>query len=474
MSPRSPSTAASAADPAGTTPEPEPRSRPRPRCRAPRPSAADQQRQVERDRAAPRPPGTARPAGAARSSAPPSAPRRHGRRLQHLRRGRCGRPAPRPPAACRTRSPSGTSPCQHRRQRRLVQLQHDPRVRQPAGHVGDVPADALGQRLDQVAGRAGVGDGLVAVVQLDRGGERPRAGDLQLQRPGVVLGEVLESVEVAGEEVERAPQVPARRGRPAASRTAAGRPAGRRGTRVPRPIMSAPAPRAGSSGTCGRSGSSPSTVLVASAGSVPGIDPTPVATPASCCSVTAATLAPRGIVGARRQHDRHVRGTRAGGRPGRPPALLLDAADRRVRDGAAGRLPRPDVDRRRAGRRRSGHRRDPLPSCRPGSRSRRCGSGPGAAPAVLGLPASALRDQRVPLAELWPDAPALAAGSAARPTGSRCWRTRSAGGSPTRRPSTRSPSPSAAGWPADRVGRAWSRSWRGGPGCPSGSCTAGA
>jgi len=33
---------------------------------------------------------------------------------------------------------------------------------------------------------------------------------------------------------------------------------------------------------------------------------------------------------------------------------------------------------------------------------------PGAAPAVLGLPASALRDQRVPLAELWPDAPALA------------------------------------------------------------------
>jgi AraC-like DNA-binding protein len=32
---------------------------------------------------------------------------------------------------------------------------------------------------------------------------------------------------------------------------------------------------------------------------------------------------------------------------------------------------------------------------------------PGAAPAVLGLPASELRDQRVPLTELWPDAPAL-------------------------------------------------------------------
>jgi AraC-like DNA-binding protein len=33
---------------------------------------------------------------------------------------------------------------------------------------------------------------------------------------------------------------------------------------------------------------------------------------------------------------------------------------------------------------------------------------PGAAPAVLGLPASALLDQRVPLVELWPEAPALA------------------------------------------------------------------
>ncbi|HEY6744423.1 MAG TPA: DUF6597 domain-containing transcriptional factor [Mycobacteriales bacterium] len=32
---------------------------------------------------------------------------------------------------------------------------------------------------------------------------------------------------------------------------------------------------------------------------------------------------------------------------------------------------------------------------------------PGAAPAVLGLPASELRDQRVPLAELWPDATRL-------------------------------------------------------------------
>ena len=49
-----------------------------------------------------------------------------------------------------------------------------------------------------------------------------------------------------------------------------------------------------------------------------------------------------------------------------------------------------------------------MPSCRPGVEIAALRFRPGAAPAVLGLPASALRDQRVPLAELWPDAPALA------------------------------------------------------------------
>ena len=47
-----------------------------------------------------------------------------------------------------------------------------------------------------------------------------------------------------------------------------------------RPVRSAPGPRAGSSGRCGRSGSSPAMTRIASAGSVPGIEPIPVALPA--------------------------------------------------------------------------------------------------------------------------------------------------------------------------------------------------
>src|SRR5918995_4840835 len=48
-----------------------------------------------------------------------------------------------------------------------------------------------------------------------------------------------------------------------------------------RPIMSAPTPRAGSSGRCGSSGSSPTTTAAASAGAAPGSEPTPVAAPAA-------------------------------------------------------------------------------------------------------------------------------------------------------------------------------------------------
>ena len=44
-----------------------------------------------------------------------------------------------------------------------------------------------------------------------------------------------------------------------------------------RPVRSAPGPRSGSSARCGKSGSSPRMIRVASAGSVPGMEPTPVA-----------------------------------------------------------------------------------------------------------------------------------------------------------------------------------------------------
>ena len=47
-----------------------------------------------------------------------------------------------------------------------------------------------------------------------------------------------------------------------------------------RPVRSAPGPRSGSSGRCGKSGSSPAMTRIASAGLVPGIEPIPVALPA--------------------------------------------------------------------------------------------------------------------------------------------------------------------------------------------------
>src|SRR5579863_24594 len=46
-----------------------------------------------------------------------------------------------------------------------------------------------------------------------------------------------------------------------------------------RPVRSAPGPRSGSSGRYGKSGSSPVMTRIASPGSVPGIEPIPVALP---------------------------------------------------------------------------------------------------------------------------------------------------------------------------------------------------
>ena len=241
---------------------------------------------------------------------------------------------------------------------------------------------------------------------------------------------------------------------------------------VPRPIMSAPTPRAGNSGTCGRSGSSPSTVLVASAGSVPGIDPTPVATPANCCSVTAATLSgprlsvPSGnVTGMYAEHApaadlvRYLRCSwtrRTGGSGSVLPDGCLDLMWINGELVVAG----PDTVAARA----------ELPA---GVEIAAVRFRPGAAPAVLGPP----RPHCATCGCRWPSSGRTRrcwpAGSAPRPTGSRCWRTRSAGASPTPRPSTRSPSPSAAGWPTGRRAGVVAELARR-AGCPSGSCTAGA
>ena len=56
------------------------------------------------------------------------------------------------------------------------------RRRHPAAHVGDVVAQPLGERLRQLAAGAVVGEHLVAARPLDRRGERPRPGDLDLER----------------------------------------------------------------------------------------------------------------------------------------------------------------------------------------------------------------------------------------------------------------------------------------------------
>ena len=61
-------------------------------------------------------------------------------------------------------------------------------ARDPAAHVGDVVAQALGERLGQLAAGAVVGQHPVAARPLDRRGQRPRAGDLDLERAGVALG----------------------------------------------------------------------------------------------------------------------------------------------------------------------------------------------------------------------------------------------------------------------------------------------
>ncbi len=107
----------------------------------------------------------------------------------------------------------GHPPGHDRRQRGLVDLHDEPvDARQPAAYVVDVGEHALGQPLGQVAAGAGVAEHPVAARLLDGGGQGPRAGHLDLERAGVVLGLLLEPVEVLGEQAARAAVVdPGRR-----------------------------------------------------------------------------------------------------------------------------------------------------------------------------------------------------------------------------------------------------------------------
>jgi hypothetical protein len=90
---------------------------------------------------------------------------------------------------------------EHRGQGRLVELDDDVRAG-PLAHLGDVSAQALGERLGELPQRARVGDHPVAARQLDLRGQRPRAGHLHLhqRRAGAgLLDRLLQRVEVAAQ-----------------------------------------------------------------------------------------------------------------------------------------------------------------------------------------------------------------------------------------------------------------------------------
>ena len=72
--------------------------------------------------------------------------------------------------------------------------------RQPAAQVGDVDGEPLGQRLRELAPGTEVGEHLVPARPLDGRGQRPRSGDLDLERAGVLLRLLLQPVEILGEQ----------------------------------------------------------------------------------------------------------------------------------------------------------------------------------------------------------------------------------------------------------------------------------
>ena len=143
-----------------------------------------------------------------------------------------------------------------------------------AATVGDVRGEALGEGLGEVAPGTGVDDGAVAAGALETGRERPRTGRLHLERAGPARGDVVEGVEVAVEELPRAALVdPRPRHQPPPGGGEVEGEVDEQGSAAADEIRARPA--AGSSGRCGKSGSSPRTRRSASAGSVPGRDPTP-------------------------------------------------------------------------------------------------------------------------------------------------------------------------------------------------------
>jgi hypothetical protein len=85
------------------------------------------------------------------------------------------------------------------RQQWLVELNDNCRAGYaPRDIARDLP-DAFGKRRSDIAHSAGIGQCLVAVVQLKGRHQSPRAGDLDLQRASVPLGMFFEDVKITRE-----------------------------------------------------------------------------------------------------------------------------------------------------------------------------------------------------------------------------------------------------------------------------------
>ena len=89
----------------------------------------------------------------------------------------------------------------------LVELHHQRRAGEAGGDRRDVCGDALGEGLREIPPRPRIHHGPVAAGPFEPGGQRPRAGRLHLERTRVPRGDVVQRVEVALQELSRAPLV---------------------------------------------------------------------------------------------------------------------------------------------------------------------------------------------------------------------------------------------------------------------------
>ena len=187
--------------------------------------------------------------------------------------------APRRPPACRSRSTVGSPPCRTAGTDGSSSWTTTLAPGTRAATAATWRGEPLGQGLGEVAAGTGVDDGAVAAGALQAGRQRPRAGRLHLERAGPARGDVVQRVEVAVQELPRPALVDARpRDQPPAGRGEVEGEVDEQGGAAADQVGARARGRAARAGAA-KSGSSPTTRRTASAGSVPGSDPTPEAAP---------------------------------------------------------------------------------------------------------------------------------------------------------------------------------------------------